>query len=61
MGRVWLAAHAEPASYWDSVKRADPCMGAETLRCAPRRRKTATGIATGRGAARAVEYIVAAG
>jgi hypothetical protein len=43
-GAGWLAAHDEPASYWDFVKRANPCMGAETLRCAPRRRKTATGM-----------------
>jgi hypothetical protein len=44
MGQVWRAAHDEPASYWDIVKRANPCMGAETLRRAPRRRKTATGM-----------------
>ena len=38
-----LAAHYEPASYWDIVKRDNPRKRAETLRRAPRRSKTATG------------------
>ena len=38
-----LAAHYEPASYWDIVKRHNPRKRAETLRRAPRRSKTATG------------------
>ena len=37
-----LAAHYEPASYWDIVKRDNPRKGAEMLRRAPRRRATAT-------------------
>jgi ISXO2-like transposase domain len=37
-----LAAHYEPTSYWDIVKRDNPRKGAEMLRRAPRRRKTAT-------------------
>ena len=37
-----LAAHYEPASYWDIVKRDNPRKRAETLRRAPRRSKTAT-------------------
>jgi len=39
-----LAAHYEPASYWDIVKRDNPRKGAEMLGRAPRRRKTATGM-----------------
>ena len=39
-----LAAHYEPASYWNIVKRDNPRKGAEMLRRAPRRRKTATGM-----------------
>ena len=39
-----LAAHYEPASYWDIVKRDNPRMRAETLRRAPRRSKMATGM-----------------
>ena len=39
-----LAAHYEPASYWDIVKRDNPRKRAETLRRAPRRSKTATGM-----------------
>ena len=38
-----LAAHYEPTSYWDIVKRDNPRKRAETLRRAPRRSKTATG------------------
>ena len=38
-----LAAHYEPASYWDIVKRDNPRKRAEKLRRAPRRSKTATG------------------
>ena len=37
-----FAAHYEPASYWDIVKRDNPRKGAEMLRPATRRRKTAT-------------------
>jgi transposase-like protein len=39
-----LAAHHEPASYWDIVGRANPRKGAATLRRTRRRRKTATGM-----------------
>jgi hypothetical protein len=39
-----LAAHHEPASYWDIVGRANPRKGAATLRRTPRRRKTPTGM-----------------
>jgi predicted RNA-binding Zn-ribbon protein involved in translation (DUF1610 family) len=39
-----LAAHHEPASYWDIVGRANPRKGAATLRRTGRRRKTATGM-----------------
>lgn len=39
-----LAAHYEPASYWDIVKRDNPRKRAETLRRTPRRGKTATGM-----------------
>ena len=39
-----LAAHYEPASYWDIVKRDNHRKRAETLRRAPRRSKTATGM-----------------
>ena len=39
-----LAAHYEPASYWDIVKRDNPRKRAETLRRAPRRSKTASGM-----------------
>jgi predicted RNA-binding Zn-ribbon protein involved in translation (DUF1610 family) len=39
-----LAAHHGPASYWEIVKRDNPRKGVHTLRRAPRRRKTATGM-----------------
>lgn len=39
-----LAAHHEPASYWDVIGRANPRKGDVALRRAPRRRKTATGM-----------------
>lgn len=39
-----LAAHYEPASYWDIVKQDNPRKRAETLRRVPRRSKTATGM-----------------
>ena len=39
-----LAAHYELASYWDIVKRDNPRKRAETLRRAPRRSKTASGM-----------------
>lgn len=39
-----LAAHHEPASYWDIVGRANPRKGSATLRHTPRRRKAATGM-----------------
>src|SRR3984893_12273947 len=39
-----LAARYEPASYWDIIGRANPRKGDATLRRAPRRRKTATGM-----------------
>jgi hypothetical protein len=39
-----LAAHHEPASYWDVIGRANPRKGNVTLRRVPRRRKTATGM-----------------
>src|SRR5216684_933679 len=39
-----LAAHHEPASYWDIIGRANPRKGDATLRRAPRRRKPATGM-----------------
>lgn len=38
-----LAAHHEPASYWNVIGRANPRKGDVVLRRAPRRRKTATG------------------
>ena len=39
-----LAAHHEPANYWDIIGRANPRKGNPALRRAPRRRKTATGM-----------------
>src|SRR5450756_2126722 len=39
-----LAAHHVPASYWDIVNQVNPRKGARTIRLAPRRRKTATGM-----------------
>jgi predicted RNA-binding Zn-ribbon protein involved in translation (DUF1610 family) len=39
-----LAAHHEPAGYWEVIGRANPRKGAVALRRAPRRRKTATGM-----------------
>jgi len=39
-----LTAHNEPTSYWDIIGRANPRKGDATLRRAPRRRKTATGM-----------------
>ncbi len=39
-----LAAHHAPASHWDIVNQVNPRKGARTIRLAPRRRKTATGI-----------------
>jgi hypothetical protein len=39
-----LAAHQQPASYWDIIGRANPRKGTLALRRAPRRRKTATGM-----------------
>ena len=39
-----LAAHHEPANYWDIIGRANPRKGNLALRRAPRRRKTATGM-----------------
>ena len=39
-----LAAHHVPASYWDIVNQENPRKGARTIRLAPRRRKTATGM-----------------
>jgi hypothetical protein len=39
-----LAAHHEPASYWDVIGRANPRNGNVALRRVPRRRKTATGM-----------------
>lgn len=39
-----LAAQNEPASYWDVIGRANPRKGDVTVRRAPRRRKTATGM-----------------
>src|SRR5271167_4842356 len=39
-----LAAQHEPASYWEIVKRDNPRKGARTIRRAPRRRKTASGM-----------------
>jgi predicted RNA-binding Zn-ribbon protein involved in translation (DUF1610 family) len=39
-----LAAHHEPASYWDVIGRANPRKGDVALRRASRRRKTATGM-----------------
>ena len=39
-----LAAHREPASYWDVIGRANPRKGNVSLRRTPRRRKTATGM-----------------
>ena len=38
-----LAAHHEPASYWNVIGRANPRKGDVVLRRAPRRRKTASG------------------
>ena len=39
-----LAAHHEPVSYWDITGRANPRKADATIRQAPRRRKTATGM-----------------
>src|SRR6266852_3765734 len=39
-----LAAHHEPASYWDVIGRANPRQGNVVLRRVPRRRKTETGM-----------------
>lgn len=39
-----LAAHHEPANYWDIIGRANPRKGNPVLRRAPRRRKTTTGM-----------------
>jgi hypothetical protein len=39
-----LAAHNEPASYWDVIGRGNPRKGDVTVRRAPRRRKTASGM-----------------
>ncbi len=39
-----LAAHHEPASYWDVIRRANPRKRDVPLRRAPRRRKTAAGM-----------------
>src|SRR5271170_3978454 len=39
-----LAAHHEPASYWDIIKQDNPRKGVQTKRRAPRRRKTPTGM-----------------
>ena len=39
-----LAAHHEPASYWDIIGRANPRKGTAALRRAPRQRKTASGM-----------------
>jgi hypothetical protein len=38
-----IAAHHEPASYWNVIGRANPRKGDVVLRRTPRRRKTATG------------------
>src|SRR5580658_617830 len=39
-----LATHHVPASYWDIVNQVNPRKGARTIRLAPRRRKTASGM-----------------
>jgi predicted RNA-binding Zn-ribbon protein involved in translation (DUF1610 family)/transposase-like protein len=39
-----LAAHQEPASYWDIIGRTNPRKGSPPLRRAPRHRRTATGM-----------------
>jgi predicted RNA-binding Zn-ribbon protein involved in translation (DUF1610 family) len=39
-----LAAHHVPASYWDIVNQVNPRKGVRTIRLAPRRRKTSTGM-----------------
>ncbi len=39
-----LAARHEPAGYWDIIEKDNPRNGARTVRRAPRRRKTATGM-----------------
>jgi len=39
-----LAAHRQPVSYWDIAGRANPRKGDATIRQAPRRRRTATGM-----------------
>ena len=39
-----LTARHKPTGYWDIIGRANPRKGAPTLRRAPRRRKTATGM-----------------
>src|ERR1700676_3997834 len=39
-----LASHHHPTSYWDIVGRDNPRKGAPTVRRAPRRRRTATGM-----------------
>src|ERR1700692_3560679 len=38
------ATHHVPASYWDIVNQVNPRKGARTIRLAPRRRKTASGM-----------------
>ena len=50
-----LAAHHEPASYWDVIGRANPRKGDVALRRAPRRRKTATGMRQDRSASAQTE------
>src|SRR6202049_3959804 len=39
-----IAAHHDPASYWDIIGRANPRKRTSALRRTPRRRKTATGM-----------------
>ena len=39
-----LAAHHQPASYWDIIGRVNPRKSAPTIRRKPRRRKTAAGM-----------------
>jgi hypothetical protein len=41
---VGLASHHHPTSCWDIVGRGNPRKGAPTVRRAPRRRRTATGM-----------------
>src|SRR5208282_1529328 len=50
-----LAAHHEPAGYWEVIGRNNPRKGAIALRRTPRRRKTADGMRQDRSAGAQIE------